>query len=110
MPEKMRIRSEGLADNGALGRGDLVEAAHGCRVGGAACDLWILGCLLEDRGDRIGEGVESLLRLGLRRLDHQGLFDQEGEIDGGGMKTEVEQALGEVERLNLQGLLHRAAR
>ena len=72
-------------------------------------DLGVLGGLGEDRGDRLGEGVERLLGLGLGRLDHQRLVDQQREVDGRRVEAEVQQPLGEVERLDLQRPLHRAA-
>src|SRR5580692_2357562 len=88
---------QSLADHGPLGGADLVEAAHGRGVGSGAGDLGIGGGLAEDLGDGVGEGVEGLLGLGLGGLDHESLLDEQGEVDGGGMEAEVEQALGEVE-------------
>ena len=111
MPEKMRIYGERLADDRALGRRDLVQSPDGGRVGGVPRDLRPLGRgLAQDRGDRLGERVERLARLGLGRLDHQRLVDEQREVDGRGMEAVVEQPLGEVERLQLQLALHRAAR
>ena len=47
----------------------------------------------------VGERVERLLGLGLGRLDHQRLVDQQREVHGARVKAEVQQALGQVERL-----------
>src|ERR1700691_4397018 len=104
-----RRSRERLANYRVLGRCDLVQAAHGRAVWGAAGDLGVLCRLLEYRGDRFCERVERLLGLGLRRLDHQRLVHQQREVHGRRVKAEVEQALGEVERLDLQIALHRPA-
>ena len=63
----------------------------------------------EDLLDRLGEGVEALLGLGLGRLDHQRLLDQQREVDGRRVEAEVEQALGEVEGGEAELPLHRLA-
>ncbi len=93
-----------------LRRRHLVEPSDRRRVGRAAGDLGVLGGLFEDCRDRLREGVERLLRLGLGGLHHQRLVDEQREVDGGRVEAEVEQPLGEVERLDLQGALHRPAR
>ena len=49
---------------------------------------------LPEGGD---EGVERFLALRLGRLDHERLVEEQREVDGRGMETEVEQALGHVE-------------
>ena len=90
-------RLQRLADDRPAGRLDLVEAADGGRVGGVLGELGVGLGLGEDLLDRFGEGVEALLGLGLGRLDHQRLVDQEREVDGRRVEAEVEQALGEVE-------------
>ncbi len=102
-------RQRALPDHRMLCRGDLVEAPHRRRVGGGARDLGVLGSLAQDRRDRLGEGVERLPGLGLGRLDHQRLLDEQREVDRRRVEAEVEQALGEVERLDAQLPLHRAA-
>ena len=81
----------------AAARLDLVEAADRGRVGRLLGDLGVVLGLGEDLLDRVGEGVEALLGLGLGRLDHQRLVDQQREVDGRRVEAEVEQALGEVE-------------
>jgi hypothetical protein len=53
---------------------------------------------------------ERLLGLRLGRLDEQRLVDEQREIDGGRMKAEVQQPLGQVERLEAELALHRGAR
>ena len=58
----------------------------------------------------VGERVERLLRLRLGRLDQQRLVDEQREVDGRRVEAVVEQALGEVERLEPEVLLHRRAR
>ena len=90
--------------------GGLVEPPHRRRVGGGARDLGILARLAQDRGDRLGEGVERLARLGLGRLDHQRLLDEQREVHRRRVIAEVEQPLGEVERLDLELALHRRRR
>src|SRR5271166_6607694 len=49
---------EGLADDRALRRGDLVQTTHRRRVGRVLSDRGVLRGLLEDRRDGVGEGVE----------------------------------------------------
>ena len=56
----------------------------------------IVGRLREDLGDRLGERVERLARLGLGRLDQQRLVDEQREVDRRRVEAVVEQALGEV--------------
>ena len=65
--------------------------------------------LAQDLGDRVGEGVERLLRLRLGRLDQQRLVDEQREVDRRRVEAVVEQALGEVERLEPELALHRRA-
>ena len=59
--------------------------------------------------DRLGERVERLPRLGLGRLDHQRLVDEQREVDRRRVEAEVEQALGDVERLHPELALRRRA-
>ena len=62
---------------------------HHLRIG-----LRLLGNLTH-HGD---ETVERLLRLVLRRLDHQRLVEEQGEVDGGRMIAVVEQTLRHIHR------------
>src|SRR4051794_29238542 len=62
---------ERLANPRLLGRRGFVEAPDRRRVRGRARDVGVLAGLAQDLGDRLGERVERLARLGLRRLDEQ---------------------------------------
>src|SRR5947199_9327149 len=62
--------------------GRLVEATDGGRVRGVAGDLGIALGLGEDLVDRVGERIEALFGLRLRRLEHQRLVDQQRKVDG----------------------------
>src|SRR5581483_9852456 len=64
-----------------LRRTHLVEAAHGPRVRPAVQELRLVRRLEGDREHRLDERVEGLLGLRLRRLDHQRLGHDEGEVD-----------------------------
>src|ERR1017187_1403194 len=99
----------GLTDDRVLGRGDLVQAADRRRVRRVDRYLRVLGRLLEDRGDRLGERVERLLGLGLGRLHHQRLVHEQREVHGRRMIGEVEQPLGEIERLDCKRALDQPA-
>ena len=90
-------------------RRDLVEAPHRGRVGRVLGDLGILLGLGQDLVHSVGESVERLVRLGLGRLDHQRLVDQQREVDGRRVEAVVEQALGDVERLDAELALGRRA-
>src|SRR3954452_22309701 len=105
-----RASLERLADDGALAAPRLVEPADRRRVRRVAGDLRVLGALAQDVGDRVGERVERLLRLRLGRLDEQRLVDEQREVDRRRVEAVVEQALGEIERLQAEVLLHRRAR
>ena len=59
--------------------------------------------------DRLGEGVERLAGLRLRRLHQQRLLHQQREVDRRRVVAVVEQPLGEVERADAQRALHRPA-
>src|SRR3954452_1134067 len=104
-----RASLERLADDGALAAPRLVEPADRRRVRRVAGDLRVLGALAQDVGDRVGERVERLLRLRLGRLDEQRLVDEQREVDRRRVEAVVEQALGEIERLEPEVLLHRRA-
>ena len=54
--------------------------------------------LARDREHRVAERVERLLRLGLGRLDHQRLGDDQREVDRRRVEAVVHQPLGDVER------------
>jgi hypothetical protein len=60
--------------------------------------LGILGRLLGDRQHRVAEGVERLDRLGLGRLDHERLRDDQREVDRGRVEPVIHEPLGDVER------------
>ena len=94
---------------GPAGGPGLVEPPHGRGVGRVARHVRVLGRLGEDLADDLGEGVERLARLGLRRLDEQRLVDQQREVDRRRVEAVVEQPLGEVEGADAELLLHRAA-
>src|SRR5258708_2980747 len=53
---------ERLANDGPLGRRGLVEPPHGRGVRRVLGDRWVLPGLAQAVGDRVGEGVERLLR------------------------------------------------
>ena len=61
-----------------------------------------------DREHRLDERVERLLRLGLGRLDHQRLWDDEREVDGRRVEAVVHQPLRDVERADPVLALERA--
>src|SRR5207247_3218242 len=58
----------------------LVEPPNGSVVGRGADRLRLLRRLADDLAQRVAEGVQRLLRLGLRGLDHQCLRDDEREV------------------------------
>ena len=60
--------------------------------------LGALGRIARDLEHRLDELVERLLRLGLGRLDHQRLGDDEREVDRRRVEVVVHQPLGDVER------------
>ena len=90
----------GCSDDRVAGGGGLVEPPDRRRVRRVPGDLGILAGLAQDLRDDLGEPVERLLRLGLGRLDQQRLVDDQREVDGRRVDAEVEQPLGEVERLD----------
>src|SRR4051795_8551264 len=94
--------SAGLTNGRSLGRRRLVQTSNRRRVRGVARDVRILLGLAQDLGDRVREGVERLAGLGLGRLDQQRLVDEQREVDRGRVEAVVEQALGQVERLDAQ--------
>src|SRR5256714_1407144 len=57
----------------------------------------LLLCLARDGEHRVTECVQRFLRLGLRRLDHQRLGDDQREVDRRRMEAVVHQALRDVE-------------
>src|SRR5579875_2699064 len=61
-----------------------VGAPRGARVG-------------SDALERLGQRLEGLEALGLRRLDHQRLVDHEGEVHGGRVEALFEEPLGDVQ-------------
>ncbi len=75
----------------------LVQASHGCRVGSGFDDLRVRARLL---GDLVHDGDEVVQRLaGLRLgwLDHHRLVHDQGEVDGGRVHAEIEQAFGDIQ-------------
>ena len=84
--------------DGMLRGEDIVDTADGRRMRSrlhhVGIGLRLLGYLTH-HGD---EAVERLLRLVLRRFNHQRLVEQQGEIDRGGMVAVVQQTLGDVHR------------
>lgn len=61
-------------------------------------DLRVRAGFLGDLAHHGDEVVEGFAGLGFGWLDHHGFVDDEGEVDGGRVHAEVEQALGDVER------------
>ena len=66
--------------------------------------------LARDREHRLAELVQPLLRLGLGRLDHQRLGDDQREVDRRRVEAVVHQPLGDVERRDAVLLLQRPRR
>jgi len=58
-----------------------------------------------DRDHCVAGGVELLFRFALRRLDHQGAGDDQGEVDRRRVKAVVHQALGDIQRRDVVLLL-----
>jgi len=76
----------------------LVEPPDRRRMRRGLHDLRIRPGFLGDLAHHAYEVVERLARLRFRWLDHHGLVDDQGEVDRWRVHTEVEQALGDVER------------
>ncbi len=57
---------------------------------------WVLG-FLGDLDQRIGEGIQRVLVLGLGRLDHQRLVDDEREVVRRRVELVVHQPLGDIQ-------------
>ena len=72
--------------------------------------LGLLGSLARDLQHRLGKGVQRLLGLGLRRLDHQRFGDDQREIDRRRVESVVHQPLRDVERRDAMLALQTAAR
>ena len=72
--------------------------------------LRLLGRLARDREHRVAERVERLLRLGLGRLDHQRLGDDQREVDRRRVEAVVHEPLRDVERGAAVLALQRARR
>ena len=89
---------EAVLDDGILRGPHLVEPLHRPMMRRLLQQLGILRRLAGDREHRVAEGVERLLRLRLRRLDHQRLGDDEREVDRRRVEAVVHQPLGDVER------------
>src|SRR5918995_6026907 len=82
-------------DDGPLRGARLVEAPDRRGVRRAPRYLRILAGLLQDRPHHRREVVETLLGLGLGRLDHERLLDQKREVDGRWVNPVVEHPLGD---------------
>ena len=77
-----------------------IESSDRCGVGRVLRQSRICFCLFKDFFDRIGESIEVFLCLGFNRLHHQGLIDQQREIDGRRVIPEIEKALGQIRRVD----------
>src|SRR5262245_33077838 len=86
-------------------RARLVESPHRSLRRRLAEPLRILLRLAVDLEERIREAVERGLRLGLGRLDHERLVDDEREIGRRRVHAEIEEPLRDVERANAARLL-----
>src|SRR5205814_5573931 len=71
------------------GRSRLIEPSHGGGHRSIEDDLRILSRLAGDLDHGIAELVERLFRFRLRRLDHERLLDDEGEIGRGRVEAEI---------------------
>src|SRR3990170_4057208 len=78
----------------------LVQAAQRRLVRSVTQQLRLLLRLPRYRQHRLAEGVQRLLPLRLRRLDHQRLVDDEREVDRWWVEAVVDEPLGDVERLH----------
>ena len=82
-----------------LGRQHVVDTADGGIVRGRLHLFGIILGLLSYLAHHSDETVDGLLRLVLRRLNHQALVEKKGEIDGGGVVAVVKQTLDEFIRI-----------
>ena len=82
----------------------------GCECGASWSSSGSSRGLARDGLHRVGELVERLLRLGLRRLDHQRLRHDEREVDRRRMEPVVHQPLCDVERGHAVLALQRSGR
>src|SRR5207248_144130 len=71
VPGEIRMLVEAVFHDGLLGGAHLVEPPHGPVMGRVLQELRLRRRLARDLEHRVAERVEGLLRLGLRRLDHQ---------------------------------------
>ena len=76
---------------------DLIHASELGGAGGVVQQLGLGLGFLRDLDQRVGEGIQRVLVLGLGRLDHQRLVDDEREVVCGRMEVVIHQALGDVE-------------
>ena len=81
-----------------LGGQHVIDAADRRVVGSRLHLLRRLAGLLGDLVHHRDEAVHRLLALVLRRLDHQGLVEEQREVDRRRVVAVVEQALGHVHR------------
>jgi 23S rRNA (adenine2503-C2)-methyltransferase len=106
----LRVLLEAVLDDRSLRRAHLVEPSHGPVVRCLLQELRLLRRLSGNREHRVTEGVEGLLRLGLRRLDHERLGDDEREVDRRRVEAVVHQPLCDIERGAAVLALHRPRR
>ena len=64
---------------------------------GLVQDIGVLGCLGGNLTHHFDERVYGLLALRFRGLYHEGLVEQEREIDGGSMEAIVQQTFGHIQ-------------
>ena len=89
---------EEVAQDRLLRGAHLVQAPDGTPVRRLLQQLGRLRRLTRDREHGVDEVVESLLRLRLRRLDHQRLGHDEREVDRRRMDPVVHEPLRDIER------------
>ena len=95
---QVRMVLEPVLDDGALGGLDLVKAPDRPAVRRLLQELRLVLGLVDDREHRLDELVQRLLGLGLGRLDHQRLRDDQREVDRRRVEAVVHQPLRDVER------------
>ena len=83
---------------------DLVHSAESRGAGGVVEQLRLCLGFLGDLDHRVGEGVERVLILGLGRLDHERLVDDEREVVCGRVEVVIHQALGNIQSADVTAL------
>ena len=84
--------------NGLLGSQYVVHASDGSVTGCRFDELRILTGFACNGVHNVDKLVKRCLALALCRLYHHGLMEQQREVNGGGVETIVEQALGYIHR------------